>query len=140
VIHYPFHPLAGHTVTAYWSQSLQGVEHYRVLTPEMTETLVPTWMCHPAAFDAHIVSEPVITLKALHQLHILVHTALSSLLSEPHAREESNATCATTVAPLSHREPLTGAAASSHQNAGRGTPDGSAAGGLPGPTTPQPLN
>jgi hypothetical protein len=140
MIHYPFHPLASHTVTAYWTQALQGVEHYRVLTSAMTETLVPTWMCHPAAFDARLVAEPVIALTALHQLHILVHTALSSLLSEPHAREESDATCATTAAPLSHRGHLTGAAASSHQSAGRGTPDRSAAGGLPGHTTTQPLN
>ena len=140
VIHYPFHPLAGQTVTAYWSQSLQGVEHYRVMTPAMTETLVPTWMCHPATFDPHIVSEPVIALKALHQLHILMHTALSSSHSEPHAREEPDATCATTAAPLSHRGPRTRSAASSHQSTGRSTPDGSATGSLPGHTTPQPHN
>jgi len=53
----------------------------------MTEMLVPTWMCHPQTFDALLTSEPVIDLKALHQLHILVHTALSSLLSELKARE-----------------------------------------------------
>jgi len=76
VIHYPFHPLAGHTVTAYWTQALQGVEHYRVLTPAMTEILVPTWMYHPTAFDAHIGSEPVIALQALRQLHI--HTFRTS--------------------------------------------------------------
>jgi hypothetical protein len=108
IVHYPFHPLAGQTVTAYWTQSLQGVEHYHVLTPEMREMLVPTWMCHPATFDAAIVSDPVMDLAALKQLHILVQTALSSLQNAPHTREEQDAESTTTAPPLSRGRDLTG--------------------------------
>ena len=108
IVHYPFHPLAGQTVTAYWTQSLQGVEHYHVLTPEMREMLVPTWMCHPETFDAAIVSDPVMDLAALKQLHILVQTALSSLQNAPHTREEQDAEGTTTAPPLSRGRDLTG--------------------------------
>jgi hypothetical protein len=105
-MHYPFHPLAEQTVTAYWTQSLQGVAHYRVLTSEMVETLIPTWMCHPETFDPVIVSDPVIELTALKQLQVLVQMALSSLQSTPQPRENPDEECATTASPLScGREP-----------------------------------
>ena len=85
----------------YWTESLQGVEHYRVLTPEKLEALVPTWMFRPETFDAVIVSDPVIELAALTQLQVLVQMALSSLHSDPQPRENSDEECKTTASPLS---------------------------------------
>jgi hypothetical protein len=100
-MHYPFHPLAGQTVTTYWTQSLQGVAHYRVLTSDSVDTLVPTWMCHPETFDPVIVSDPVIDLAALKQLQVLLQMALSSLHSDPQTRENPDVECETTASPLS---------------------------------------
>ena len=76
---YPYHPLAGQRILAYWTQTHHGEAHYRVVTPAGDECLLPQWMCHPAAFAATPVEQPVIAVAALQALHELVQTALSSL-------------------------------------------------------------
>ena len=102
-ITYPFHPLRNQKVTGYWKHLLQKEEHYRVLTTDNVETLIPVWMFDSGCFDASLVDQPVIELSSLINLQQVVDSAMSSLsidkntqrTSDERTTKSANAVCPT---------------------------------------------
>jgi len=90
-IHYPFHPQCGQQVHVLGAVRARSCPHYTIVQPDGTRSLLPAWMCEPAAAQLTIVPSPVFPRETLKALRLLLNSAITSS-SRYRLGEDSDAT------------------------------------------------
>jgi hypothetical protein len=88
-VYYPYHPRAGETICVVGVRNHRGVRCYVAAKSDGRCELIPQWMTHPDFADISILPTPCIEVKALHNLRLLVDSAIVSLTDTGKSRRDN---------------------------------------------------
>ena len=81
-VYYPYHPRTGEDIYVVGVRSHRGERCYVITLHDGKHELIPAWMTHPDFGHVPLVSIPSLSIKALHNLRLLINSAIPSLSGE----------------------------------------------------------
>ena len=77
-VYYPYHPRTGEDIYVVGIRSHRGERCYVITLHDGKHELIPAWMTHPDFGHVSLVSIPSLSIKALHNLRLLINGAIPS--------------------------------------------------------------
>ena len=77
-VYYPYHPRTGEDIYVVGIRSHRGERCYVIALHDGRHELIPAWMTHPDYGKISVVSIPSLSIRALHNLRLLINSAIPS--------------------------------------------------------------
>ncbi len=86
-VYYPYHPRAGEDIYVVGIRSHRGERCYVIALQDGRHELIPAWMTHPDFEKVSLVSIPSISIRALHNLRVLIDSTIPSFSGKVTSRK-----------------------------------------------------